>query len=83
MTDAFIERLKQISDADCVRMCFKDFRQPLSRHDGEILFTEIDRLREERAALEQMCRYFAGKCRGQDNVAGKVAATFYEHFGET
>jgi hypothetical protein len=83
MTDAFIESLQQISDADCVRMCFKDFRQPLSRQEGEILFAEIDRLQEERAALEQLCRYFAGNFRGQDNVAGKAAAKFYERFGET
>lgn len=83
MTDPFIESLKQISDADCVRMCFKVFRQPLSRHECDILFAEIDRLREERAALEQMCRHFAGIFKGQDNVAGKVAAKFYESFGET
>jgi hypothetical protein len=82
MTDAFIESLKQISDADCVRMCFKDFRQPLSRLEGDILFAEIDRLREERAALEQMCRYFAGNFRGLGTVAGMVAAKFYERFGE-
>jgi hypothetical protein len=83
MTDLFIERLKQTSEADCVRMCFKDFRQPLSREEGEILFAEIDRLREEREALEQMCRSFAGNLRGQGSVAGMVAAKFCERFEGT
>jgi hypothetical protein len=82
MTDPFIESLQKVSEADCVRMCFEDFRQPLSRREGEILFAEIDRLREERAALEKMCRYFAGKFRGEDSATGKLAASFYERFGE-
>lgn len=55
----------------------------LSRQEGDTLFAEIDRLRGDRATLEQMCRFFASKFRGQDGIPGKVAASFYERFGET
>jgi hypothetical protein len=48
---------------------------------GEVLLPEVAQLREERATLEHMCRYFAAKFRGQDNVPGKVAAKFFERFG--
>lgn len=83
MSDPLLEELRQMNDADTVRWAMKmNKAETPSKVETEILFAEIDRLRSDRAALETMARYFAGKFRGEDSIAGKVAAAFYERFGE-